>query len=1373
MSYNIDTTYVYFSVTDYSNSPVLSSYTLDITPLTFVPNFNTSPLLSAVNSISNKNIKWDFGDGTFSTELRPQHVYKWPGQYTVSLTVFDTYGKAFDSQYSTTVYIYDYISTQIAFREYSGLIYDVPAGRLVSPLNVDVHTSWQNYQELSGAGVTINLYASGARGDYNYVPATLNDKWSHLRSLSRFYKQVQNDDMSTEYVEIDSLSATQTEIYVKLNSRTLQRCSSTDTGSVLAGVTGTCEFWYTDDKPGNLRTDNSPVILLATLDNTKFKDAFTQRIDAYGSINYPPAGFQNLNPAVFPVVKIRFNPADHLAITTTGIDANGADTATGFNIPEISWQQTEIPFVVTFKDSYGYTTKNYPPLSSSAAINTKISPTTYCDVQAGIVQLSGNNYIPVDGVEFYEDFNAQVPQSLGAFYKGYFIPSYSTENCLLTANVTVLEPAHYPKDALLGWIAMPQYNIAQRILRQEYYSGVDHSKIITFAEPGSQFPINNERNIYAITVAPSGAGGENDYQTWFADAVNDRILKFDLYGNQLTDTYYLSAMPTLTNNQVAPVDYRNSLSATEFVNSASPNCMALDGENNLWVTLLDSGTALKIDPARGVVVATAVPYNISNVAYTKSTDYLPHKGFVGEGLILPSSIDTDLENNVWITYNHPEYSALVKYRGTNNFTTAAEILTSVFFPSNFTPNEVCVDRNKNVWVTVVNYNNRGPVFEENNDYLYKFDSTGKIAPGFPLSGFNGIGNLIVDGNQNAWVSHHRETLSKIDNITNQRIDFKGGTGSNTSDYICSIGGLTCDTSNNLWVINNYDNTLYTINAAGGPTQQLAYLNKIDLTYPNTTLPVITSYNYFQLPGSNLSYPSALTNFATVDDPGFVYGFNVVLSAGKALDWTNHATRLYGSGYANFNQYNILTNEVYTPYTASVYVSPSATAANGILRVILACNNGDQAVANFNTTTNAVYTSTGGSGVSALTATVSYTNVGNWYRVSITGMFPVATPYFGLVLDSQSAPIDVQVWGGQIEKSNTMNNFVYTTTAAVLTSFTTPSLQTPIPVNEYSDGFQEFQAYGDWNGYRWINKYMVPVNTVRTITGCSNLFNIYPADGKYNVSKVNENWDAAGFYDSLRFQETLLDKQVFFDQFLGVIVGKSDAQPYELGKTIYEKVANFVENRADVDRVNLDALLSLCKELTVDFEKYNYLLPPQLKRLTDILSIKQSILWGTRNKYALNFDNRGTQFPNDTYGINLSSAIDVFTGTITSGVPIVAYETFSGIYKVVNTNYITDPGTVHPLSTYSLSWGWELTAPESTSGPAIGSYYQFFHYNPSYSDIFYNNIIDWENPLTTLTPENSAYDTWSNDNGIMQNMLSYEITKGFQLFTSAVKITYNS
>jgi len=82
-------------------------------------------------------------------------------------------------------------------------------------------------------------------------------------------------------------------------------------------------------------------------------------------------------------------------------------------------------------------------------------------------------------------------------------------------------------------------------------------------------------------------------------------------------------------------------------------------------------------------------------------------------------------------------------------------------------------------------------------------------------------------------------------------------------------------------------------------------------------------------------------------------------------------------------------------------------------------------------------------------------------------------------------------------------------------------------------------------------------------------------------------------------------------------------------------------------------------------------------------------------------------------------------------------------------------------------------PKSLSGHRIEDYYNFYEFKLNYEGGHYNNVIDWNNPYTTLSYSNSSFKEWSKDNGIMQNLLSYELTKGLRLFLSASDLVYNN
>jgi len=759
MSYNIQYNNVQFNIYDYTGNTALSTYTLDITPLNFIPNFSTSTLLSSAQSISNTLIHWDFGDGSFSTGLTASHVYQWPGSYNVTLTIYDGNGNAYDSSYNPTINVYDFVPTTLTWQNYPlsslsaqsvSLSAQVLSAKIMGPFTVNTFNSWQSYPALSATGYTINFYASGAGGDYITAVDYYSNKWSHLRTLNQFFA-IEDSFNTVQYVNVDSLSTIQTVIYANIQNNQLQTCGPNDPGATIAGTSGYCQIYYSDDSIKDIITlSGSPIFLFATIDSSKFNDSFTQRTNLYDYVDYPAIGYQNLAPAVFEVLRgsSYYSPATQLAISTTGITGEGTlanSVSSIFNIPSICWQNTQIPYVITLKDANNFTTKFYPPLSSSTA-NTNAIGLTANNVQTGIIYYDQNgNTHPLPGVTFVEDFvTPGAVQQLGSFYKGYFTSQSTALSCALTASLVVVDP---------------------------------------------------------------------------------------------------------------------------------------------------------------------------------------------------------------------------------------------------------------------------------------------------LSG-------------------------------------------------------------------------------------------------NAT----------------------------------------------------------------------------------------------------------------------------------------------------------------------------------------------------------------------------------------------------TLTGISNTFSIYTTAGQFNIAKVNENWDAAGFYKSLRFQEPLLNYDNFFTSFLGTIVGDANAYPYELGKTVYEKIANFVSNRADIDTSNVDALLSFCNELSIQFEQYNYSYPPQLRRLVDILSIKQQKLRGTPNTYNRNFNNNIQLYTDRSIGPNLGTQISVLSGIVFAGQPVVAYETFSGNYTLVNnisSNYISHLSSNNvfyaPLSTYTPDWGWGLITPNSVTGTNISNYYKFYTYNNTQNGTVYDNIINWSDTQTTLLSSQDSYSQWSNDDGIMQNIISYELTKGLSLFTSAIQI----
>lgn len=304
------------------------------------------------------------------------------------------------------------------------------------------------------------------------------------------------------------------------------------------------------------------------------------------------------------------------------------------------------------------------------------------------------------------------------------------------------------------------------------------------------------------------------------------------------------------------------------------------------------------------------------------------------------------------------------------------------------------------------------------------------------------------------------------------------------------------------------------------------------------------------------------------------------------------------------------------------------------------------------------------------------------------------------------------------------------------------------------------------------------STTYTFSVSSNNFAIVGAN--YNAAKVGEDFDASETIKSYRFQETLLDKTAFFDGFIGTIVGSVSSPTYALGKRINEKISNFVANTQDVDTCNIPALYSMKQMLNINvkqFERYNFSVPAELARLMDILSIKQSKLWGNSNNFAENFDKKGFPY-SDKWGINLGEPLNAMTAILTAGEhtqPIVAYEKFSNTFRLIHTDALssqylifTDPNKqTYPLSAYNDYWGWGLILPESFDPAIFDHYYLFYDYIPGYEGTILDSIINWNDNNTTISRSMSSYSNWSSDNGIMQTVIANTLYRGLSLFSPVV------
>ena len=305
-----------------------------------------------------------------------------------------------------------------------------------------------------------------------------------------------------------------------------------------------------------------------------------------------------------------------------------------------------------------------------------------------------------------------------------------------------------------------------------------------------------------------------------------------------------------------------------------------------------------------------------------------------------------------------------------------------------------------------------------------------------------------------------------------------------------------------------------------------------------------------------------------------------------------------------------------------------------------------------------------------------------------------------------------------------------------------------------------QAFGDWIGFRWVQKYFLNVTSSGfasgSISGMSNFFDIL--EKAPEVRRFNESFDLPQQMRNYALPEHISKNEKLFEGLFRGSIDSNQSNHQSLGRTFYEKIANFVGNHRDVDCANIEQLYSLAQEIDVPIDDYNFQFPSELKRIMDIVSIPHHKIWGARCKCDKNF--KGNSVCVDCEHDHASNLGDLFyplTYTVTAGVPFIVQNTaLRGDYYLIDTvNHPTTTLSTYPLSTLStISF---LTSADYSNGT-----YCYFDYTSSVCNVLVEGCVDWDDTYTTLSENNSALSAWYNDGGIIETMINYELHRGLKL-----------
>lgn len=745
--------YIYFYTKDHTGTYTTSGYSLPITPFTFIPVFDDG----ATVDYSKNNIYWDFGDGTTSQQITATHYYKFPGWYNVKCYVLGKEGESYLDTFSQSILVKDFISDNIAISASNN---KTESGTLQNPFILSRFNSWQTYSVLSSQGYSINLSVTGNIAPILNVDEYYNDKWGHLKPSARFETEIYNTSTEKyERIPVDKLQTNNTEIYVRINNKNeLVLCGKDDSGSCFAGTSGSKLFYYIDDIPKKIENvaDKTFCTIFAIFDKTNFKDK-----DNFNK-NFLKNKYSVLNDiydsTTFSVIIEQLN-SDHVTITTNGIDDdNNGNRIDTFNIYPEKFTNQKIPFVVRIKQEDGFPSKYNPILRlDNAGLS---SGTISCRLRTNTNQI-------LNDADFYENFGVLSAEQYGGYFKGYLIYDKPVDNVKISVTCSFNNQEVYLVDTTYAIIPEPESQYVHDIRVQT--SQTDEKEL----KENNLIYVEGLSGIYSVCVTSERLKDKVQSFIWFVDSDREKIKKYD----PDTKSFWEINLPE----------------------NSSPSNICSDSKGNVWVTLYDSGSSIKINNLTNLEEV--------NTGYKRIVSTLSGVEIDDDYTITPASIDTDIDDNIWVSYSNPLSAFVEKYDKNGNY-----LFRKIFSP-NYQCTEIITDLNYNLWGIVKDTNTATKVLSAKNDKVFKIDKNGNTVNYYDING--SLWNIAIDVKGNVWVTKNINQVVKIDVKDFDTVyNFTLPTNSivNSLNYISDLEGITCTTDNTILIINNINKNIYYFNA---------------------------------------------------------------------------------------------------------------------------------------------------------------------------------------------------------------------------------------------------------------------------------------------------------------------------------------------------------------------------------------------------------------------------------------------------------------------------------------------------------------------------------------------------------------------------------
>ena len=464
-----------------------------------------------------------------------------------------------------------------------------------------------------------------------------------------------------------------------------------------------------------------------------------------------------------------------------------------------------------------------------------------------------NNY-PPEGITInvMQIFNPALPEkyisSLSYWTTSNPVP---TQTFPLTGSPSLSsDPAYYivSVDGVLQ--APAAYTIDNNLKTINFTSTVPASGVVHVVYVPSVLPPATWTQTFASTTTAFSLTGSTNYKadnkSEFIVNVggvlqNANILKHDVDNTQLVFKEFLPADIPITVTQFSITDTINIPAAY------TPAYVSLDKAYNIWVSLFNTVSVLKFDENFNFLFSV-VPENISwqSRAWTNLPEGIDYQSaqfgsesanypvtnlsaagydnYTDEFFLKPPVVETDQDNNCWVTYAHPLCSMLVKYSSTG------EILSEISLPVYSTPINLAINSQNNVWVA--NQHGSSYTYTSLSGDLQLYDST-TFQLLSSITGISRPSHLSIDRQNNLWFSHSQRRIGYLDTssatLSMWTLELSGGftpfvmssatllSGLQTFDELQNetdedIGGLAVDVYNRVWVLDNLQNFAWVISA---------------------------------------------------------------------------------------------------------------------------------------------------------------------------------------------------------------------------------------------------------------------------------------------------------------------------------------------------------------------------------------------------------------------------------------------------------------------------------------------------------------------------------------------------------------------------------